>query len=69
MNIDCDRCAARGPACGDCVVTVLLGAPPEGVELDAAERRAIEARADGGLLPPLRLVPAEHRPRRRPHVA
>ncbi len=28
MLIDCDSCAARGPACADCVVTVLLGAPP-----------------------------------------
>ena len=69
MNIDCDGCGARGPACGDCVVTVLLGAPPEGVELDEAERRAIEVLAEGGLVPPLRLVPAEHRVRRRPHVA
>lgn len=70
MNIDCDGCEARGPACGDCVVTVLLGAPPDGVELDAAERRAIEALADGGLVPPLRLVPVERHPRRRrPHVA
>ena len=69
MNIDCDGCAARGPACGDCVVTVLLGAPPEGVELDDAERRAIEALAEGGLVPPLRLVAAEHRSRRGPHVA
>jgi hypothetical protein len=51
------------------VVTVLLGAPPEGVELDDAERRAIEALADGGLVPPLRLVPAERLVRRRPHVA
>jgi hypothetical protein len=51
------------------VVTVLLGAPPEGVELDDAERRAIEALADGGLVPPLRLVPAERRVRRRPYVA
>jgi hypothetical protein len=51
------------------VVTVLLGAPPEGVELDEAEQRAIEALAESGLIPPLRLVP-EHRPgRRRPHVA
>ena len=54
MNIDCDSCAAKGPACGDCVVTVLLGAPPEGVELDEAEQRAIEALAEGGLIPPLR---------------
>jgi hypothetical protein len=28
MVIDCDACAARGPACADCVVSVLLGGPP-----------------------------------------
>jgi predicted small lipoprotein YifL len=28
MVIDCDTCAVRGPACGDCVVSVLLGGPP-----------------------------------------
>lgn len=28
MLIDCDSCTARGTGCGDCVVTVLLGAPP-----------------------------------------
>jgi hypothetical protein len=27
MVIDCDRCAVRGLACGDCVVGVLLGMP------------------------------------------
>jgi hypothetical protein len=69
VNIDCDSCAARGPACGDCVVTVLLGAPPEGVELDEAEQRAIEALARGGLIPPLRLVARDRPGRRRPHVA
>ena len=69
MNIDCDGCEARGPACGDCVITVLLGAPPEGVDFDEAERRAIEALADGGLIPPLRLVPVTPQRRRRPHVA
>jgi hypothetical protein len=26
--IDCDTCTVRGEGCGDCVVTVLLGAPP-----------------------------------------
>ena len=69
MNIDCDSCAAKGPACGDCLVTVLLGAPPEGVELDEAEQRAIEALAESGLIPPLRLVPERRPGRRRPHVA
>ena len=55
MHIDCDTCQVRGPACGDCVVTVLLGTPPEGVELDAAEQAAIGVLADTGLVPPLRL--------------
>jgi hypothetical protein len=34
MLIDCDTCTVRGTGCGDCVVTVLLGAPPgwEGVD-------------------------------------
>lgn len=55
--VDCDRCLVRSPsACGDCLVTVLLGAPPEGVELDAAEVAALDALAEGGLVPPLRLV-------------
>ena len=55
--VDCDRCLVRSPgACGDCVVTVLLGAPPDGIELDGDEVAALEALADGGLVPPLRLV-------------
>ena len=65
MLIDCDTCAARGPACGDCVVTVLLGAPParagNGVELDVAEQAAIAVLAGSGLVPPLRLLPALER--------
>ncbi|MCW2620178.1 MAG: uncharacterized protein JWR28_3327 [Modestobacter sp.] len=28
MLIDCDTCTVRGQGCDDCVVTVLLGAPP-----------------------------------------
>jgi hypothetical protein len=74
MLIDCDACAVRGPACDDCVVSVLLagpavhahaGEPPgdqEGQpapELDAAERAAIAVLAGCGLVPPLRLVPFE----------
>lgn len=27
MIIDCDGCAVRGTACGECVIGVLLGAP------------------------------------------
>ncbi len=56
MLIDCDACRVRGPACGDCVVTVLLGAPPDGVRLDPEERDALDVLAASGLVPPLRLV-------------
>ncbi len=56
MIVDCDTCAVRGHACADCVMTVLLGAPPE-VEFDAAERRALDVFADAGMMPRLRLVP------------
>jgi hypothetical protein len=56
LVIDCDVCSMRGLGCGDCMVTVLLGGPPYGVALDDTERRAIEALAGGGLIPPLRMV-------------
>ncbi len=59
MLIDCDRCIVRGHACGDCVVTVLLGCVPAGVELDDEEGAALAVLADGGLIPPLRLVPPD----------
>lgn len=57
MLIDCDGCAVRDLACGDCVVTVLLGAPPGGVEVDEGERAALAVLADSGLVPRLQLVP------------
>ena len=55
--VDCDGCAVRDVACGDCVMTVLLGGPPRRREVDDAERAALEALAEGGLVPRLRLVP------------
>ncbi len=70
MLIDCDTCTVRGPACDDCVVSVLLSAPaagghappsgPDGagrapLELDGAERTALANLARSGLVPPLRL--------------
>jgi len=70
LLIDCDSCLVRGPACSDCVVTFLLGGPPDpvelhrphsgagSVELSAVERGALDALADSGMVPPLRLVTA-----------
>ncbi len=55
--VDCDQCLVRSTgACGDCIVTVLLGAPPAGIEIDAQEMAALEVLADAGCVPPLRLV-------------
>ena len=54
-RIDCDTCLVRGQACHDCVVTVLLGPPPE-LTLADDECRALDTLAAGGLVPPLRLV-------------
>lgn len=56
MIVDCDRCEVRGNACQDCVITVLFGAPPEGVELDGAERRALDTLTEVGMMPRLLLV-------------
>src|SRR5262249_18303576 len=58
MLIDCDDCLMQGLGCADCVVTVLLGTPSQGVELDEVECQALAVLADGGLVPPLRLATA-----------
>lgn len=55
LQIDCDTCEVRGLACHDCVVTVLLGPPPE-LAFDDEEQRALDVLADSGLVPPLRMV-------------
>ncbi len=61
VEIDCDTCLVRGVACHDCVVTVLLGPPPER-GFDEEEQRALEVLAGSGLVPPLRMVRAEPGP-------
>lgn len=61
MIVDCETCVVRGPACGDCVVTFLLG-PPDWLAHDglpADEAAALAVLADSGLVPPLRLVAPE----------
>lgn len=56
LHVDCASCRARGPACSDCVISVLLGPISADVELDTDEVDALDAMARSGLLPPLRLV-------------
>jgi hypothetical protein len=57
MLIDCDTCTARGTGCADCVVTVLLGAPPswqtsDPVVVPLPERSAIAPAAEDVVVPP-----------------
>ncbi|MGH3655051.1 MAG: hypothetical protein ACRDUA_00175 [Micromonosporaceae bacterium] len=65
MLIDCDTCQVRGIGCGDCVVSVILGGPPEGVELDSTEQAALQVLADAGMVPKLQLVAGRETQRRR----
>jgi hypothetical protein len=64
MLIDCDTCTARGDACRDCVVTVILGISARPLELDAGERYAVGSLSAAGLVPPLRLLPEAPDPHR-----
>ena len=58
LTIDCASCTVRPVACGDCVVSFLLGGVPgDDGGLDATEVAALAVLADSGLVPPLRLVP------------
>ena len=60
MLIDCEQCAMRDTsACDDCVVTCLLGNVPVEVSDDVAV--AMGNLAEEGLVPRLRLLPAERR--------
>jgi hypothetical protein len=43
----------RDIACGDCVVTILIGPPPDS-HLEAEEARVIDLLASRGMIPPLR---------------
>ncbi len=61
MLIDCDNCGVRGPACDDCVVTALLGSPRGALEITDDEVRALDALAEAGMAPPLRMVVSDSR--------
>lgn len=57
LLVDCDQCVVRSAAaCGDCFVSVMLGAPPDGIEIEPDEQAALDVLVDCGLLPPLRHV-------------
>jgi hypothetical protein len=54
MLIDCDSCTVRGTGCADCVVTVLLGAPPgwrteDPTVVSMTGRRGAEPTEDGAV--------------------
>ncbi|MBX6372241.1 MAG: hypothetical protein IRZ02_08305 [Acidothermus sp.] len=58
MLIDCEACPARGRACGECVIPLILDSPIDlPVDLDDAERRAISVLAEAGLLPSSPVIP------------
>lgn len=60
LIIDCDGCALRhSAACDDCIVSFLCDGPGDAVAVDADEARALRLLAAGGLVPRLRLVPAD----------
>lgn len=56
--IDCDTCAVRGPACDECIVSVMLGGPPD-APIAADEHRAFAVLAEAGMVPPLQMTPGE----------
>jgi hypothetical protein len=56
ITVDCDGCRGReNDACGDCVVSFILGREPDdALIIDAAEARAVRLLGNAGLVPPLR---------------
>ena len=63
MIIDCESCVMRDIACRDCVVSVLIEAPPSridrGSEIGPEESRVIDLLASRGMIPPLRYAHSE----------
>lgn len=54
LRIDCEHCIVRGPACHQCVVSVLCGPGPQ-IEFSPEEQRAIASLVAVGLVPPLQM--------------
>ncbi|MBU6146698.1 MAG: hypothetical protein KGP10_00830 [Actinomycetales bacterium] len=53
LRLDCTTCPVAGHACGDCVVSLMIGPPPE---LTGDQATALAVLAAGGLVPPLRIL-------------
>jgi len=53
MLVDCQSCVMRDLACGDCVVSLLIG--PIGGSIEE-HKDSFEVLANAGLVPPLRLL-------------
>jgi hypothetical protein len=56
MVINCESCLVRDLHCGDCVVSFLLGPPDAHADFTGEEISALEVLAEGGVVPPLRLL-------------
>ncbi len=56
MLLDCQSCVMRDLACGDCVVSLLIG--PIGGSI-AEHKDSFAVLASAGLVPPLRLLTSE----------
>ncbi len=58
IAISCDECDLQHTdACGDCLVTFVLGRDPEdAVVIDVQEERAIRSLSRAGLVPSLRFT-------------
>lgn len=55
LLIDCDTCPNRRPAaCGDCMVSALIGPPSDQHTFDDAEGAALLTLAGQGMVAPLR---------------
>ena len=58
IAISCDECSLQDTdACGDCLVTFVLGREPDdAVVVDADEARALRSLSRAGLVPALRFT-------------
>ena len=55
LTVSCSDCVRRStPDCEDCLVSFVLGGPPERLEMTATEADVVSLLTDQGLIPRLR---------------